>query len=63
MSTTVYIAELVGEPDPLYLFSDPDDRERFAAAAQEAGREVVKSDEPLIDREATTGLIVSIRHT
>lgn len=62
MSTTVYIAELLGEPD-LYVFSDPDDRERFAAAAQEAGREVVKSDEPLIDREATTGLIVSIRHT
>lgn len=59
----VWVVDLVGESDPLYLFLNQKDADEFYEAAQEAGREVVKSEEPLIDHSTARGLIVTTKET
>lgn len=55
----VYVVDLVGEPDPLYVFSKREDAERFYETELRSRNNegVVFSEEPVIDTQGAEALI------
>jgi hypothetical protein len=53
----VWVIDVDGRMDGLYVFTDEDDADRFRDAVIEAGGDCVKSTEPLLNSDATDELV------